>query len=91
MDRRHFLRGGLFGIAPFALATLIKQEQASAKPVKPNLQPRNFTLQNKSPHFQPRARAMISLFMQGGPSQVDLLDPKPILTRMDGKDFPGKI
>ena len=46
MDRRHFLRGGLFGIAPFALATLIKQEQASAKPVKPNLQPRNFTLQN---------------------------------------------
>jgi hypothetical protein len=91
MDRRNFLRGGLFGIAPFALATLIKQEQASAKPVKPNLQPRNFTLQNKSPHFQPRARAMISLFMQGGPSQVDLLDPKPTLTRMDGKDFPGKI
>ena len=91
MDRRHFFRGGLFGLAPFALATLLKQEQASAKPVKPNLQPRDFTLQDRPPHFQPRARAMISLFMQGGPSQVDLLDPKPTLTRMDGKDFPGKI
>jgi hypothetical protein len=91
MDRRNFFRGGLFGLAPFALATLIREEQASAKPVKPNLQQRNFTLQNKPPHFQPRAKAMISLFMQGGPSQVDLLDPKPTLTRLDGKDFPGKI
>ena len=34
---------------------------------------------------------MISLFMLGGPSQVDLFDPKPTLTRMDGQKFPGKI
>ena len=37
------------------------------------------------------ANAMISFFMQGGPSQVDLLDPKPTLTRMDGQDFPSKV
>lgn len=34
---------------------------------------------------------MISLFMQGGPSQVDLFDPKPALTRLDGQPFPGKV
>jgi hypothetical protein len=34
---------------------------------------------------------MISMFMQGGPSQVDLMDPKPELTRLDGQQFPGTI
>jgi len=34
---------------------------------------------------------MISLFMQGGPSHVDLFDPKPKLTELDGKPFPGQI
>ncbi|HND56660.1 MAG TPA: DUF1501 domain-containing protein, partial [Pirellulaceae bacterium] len=39
----------------------------------------------KSPHHVPRARAVIQLFMHGGPSQVDLLDPKPELTKYGGK------
>jgi hypothetical protein len=34
---------------------------------------------------------MISMFMQGGPSHMDLFDPKPELTRYDGKDFPGEV
>ena len=34
---------------------------------------------------------MISMFMQGGPSHIDLFDPKPELTRLDGKDFPGEV
>ncbi len=34
---------------------------------------------------------MISLFMHGGPSHVDLLDPKPELTRRSGEDYPGEI
>ena len=34
---------------------------------------------------------MISLFMQGGPSQVDLFDPKPALGKLDGQSFPGEI
>src|SRR5207248_1285726 len=45
----------------------------------------------RPPHHPARARAMISLFMQGGPSHLDLLDPKPTLTRYDGKPFPGAI
>ncbi len=34
---------------------------------------------------------MISMFMQGGPSHIDLFDPKPELNRLDGKDFPGEV
>ncbi len=40
------------------------------------------------PHFAPRARRVIFLFMKGGPSQVDTFDPKPLLTRDHGKPLP---
>jgi hypothetical protein len=42
-------------------------------------------------HHQPRARAVISLFMYGGPSAIDLFDPKPELDRMDGKKPPAGV
>lgn len=74
-----------------ALAWLLKQEQASAAPIKPNIHGQKFSLDRKPTHFEPQAKAMISLFMQGGPSQVDLLDPKPELNRLDGQKFPGTI
>ena len=38
-----------------------------------------------------KAKSVIWLFMNGGPSGIDLFDPKPLLTQMDGKPFPGKI
>ncbi|RLT22536.1 MAG: DUF1501 domain-containing protein, partial [Planctomycetota bacterium] len=40
-------------------------------------------------HHPAKASAVIQLFMNGGPSQMDLFDPKPVLDRMDGKPFPG--
>ena len=42
-------------------------------------------------HFAPKAKSMISLFMHGGPSHVDLLDPKPELTRNHGKEYSGQV
>jgi len=45
----------------------------------------------KPPQGFGQAKAMISMFMQGGPSHIDLFDPKPELNRLDGKDFPGDI
>ncbi|QNN25436.1 DUF1501 domain-containing protein [Planctomycetales bacterium ZRK34] len=42
------------------------------------------------PHFTPRARNVIFLYMDGGPSQVDTFDPKPTLKKYDGKPFPVK-
>ncbi len=90
LRRRDFLQAGAFSLSPLALCWLLNQE-ARAEPVKPALQRLVHTLTAKRPAKPASAHAMISLFMQGGPSQVDLLDPKPTLTRMDGKDFPGKV
>lgn len=54
-------------------------------------QPRSFDLRAKQPHFRPRAKCVIQLMMQGGPSQVDLFDPKPELDRSDGKSILKQI
>ncbi len=91
LGRRAFLASGTSGVASLALAWLLGRERASAAPIKPKLAPTEFDLAPKPPHFEPQARAMISLFMQGGPSQVDLLDPKPMLNKLDGQPFPGTI
>ena len=91
LNRRHFLQNGAFSLAPVALASLLQQRQAQAEPAKPLSELEGLSLAAKKAHHAPRAMAMISLFMQGGPSQVDLLDPKPELTRLDGKEFPGKV
>src|SRR5262249_45421899 len=45
----------------------------------------------KTPHFTAKTKAVISLFMHGGPSQVDLLDPKPMLAKYDGKPPPAEV
>jgi hypothetical protein len=45
----------------------------------------------RRPHFPAKARAVIQLFMHGGPSHVDLLDPKPLLDKYDGKPPPAEV
>ena len=45
----------------------------------------------KKPHFAPKAKSVIFLFMDGGPSQVDTFDPKPLLEKYHGKPFPTKV
>lgn len=90
-SRRRFLASSTFGVGGVALTWLLNRDRLLAAPEKPPLEPRHFDLKPKAPHFPPRARAMISLFMQGGPSHLDLLDPKPEMARYDGKPFPGTI
>ena len=96
--RRDFLThygGGLGGIALAHLLAEDKLLQAAAgKPKSANHIPRaqrSFDLAPKEPHFAPQAKAVISLFQHGGPSHMDLFDPKPELTRLDGKTFEGDI
>ena len=88
--RRQFLTQNALGIGGVALAWLLRQENLLAAPHMPreNLK---FDMAPKPPHAPPRARAMISLFMHGGPSHVDLFDPKPELTKRSGSDFQGDI
>ena len=89
--RRHFLASNALGVGGVALAWLRQQNDALAKPAKTNLQAPQYDALSKPPHRPPRARAMISLWMQGGPSHLDLFDPKPELQRLDGQTFPGEI
>ena len=90
-SRRHFLATSGLGLGTLALACLLRDEGLLAEPPKPELDRRKFDLKPRTPHAQPQAQAMISLFMQGGPSQIDLLDPKPELTRRNGEQFQGEI
>ncbi len=89
--RREFLRRGTFGVGGLALAWLLKQERLLAIPRTIGQQSQSFDLTPKAPQIKPRARAMISLFMHGGPSQVDLFDPKSELTKRDGQSYDGSV
>ena len=89
--RRHFMLQNSFGIGGLALAWLMQRDHANAAPPKPNLEPRSFDLLPKPTVSPPKATAMISMFMQGGPSHLDLFDPKPELTKRHLQTFTGDI
>ncbi len=91
ISRRQFLNKG-YGIGTIALATLLKEQGLLANPEVAGASSHQFDTLPKPPHHgYGKAKAMISMFMQGGPSHIDLFDPKPELNRLDGKDFPGDI
>jgi hypothetical protein len=88
--RRQFLAQNAMGIGSVALAWLMQQEKLLGAPHLPRAD-RAFDMTAKPPQAAPRARAMISLFMHGGPSHVDLFDPKPELSKRSGSDYPGEV
>jgi|GEM_PF-2791703 hypothetical protein len=85
LSRRRLLLGspvaGALGFAAYCCLTRDKHRPSPA--ALPVVQPPGAI----SPHVQPRAKNVIFLFMAGGPSQVDLLDPKPELERWAGSPF----
>ncbi|HJZ92377.1 MAG TPA: DUF1501 domain-containing protein [Gemmataceae bacterium] len=85
-SRREFLRRAAHGFGGLALATMLADE-AGANPSAGVASP----FLPKKPHFDAKAKSVIFLFMEGGPSHVDLFDPKPELTRMNGKPLPGRF
>ncbi len=89
--RRHFLSSSSLGLGSVALTWMLHQDGLLAAPKKPPLEAEVYDTLPKEPHHAPQAKAMISLWMQGGPSHLDLFDPKPAMTKYDGKAFPGKI
>lgn len=90
LSRRHWLSQQLLNPAAIATAWLVNQ-QLQAEPPKPELVPKSFDVTPKSPAVIPRATSMISMFMQGGPSHIDLFDPKPELNRLHLKTYTGDI
>ncbi len=82
LHRRCFLRQTACGLGTIALTQLM-QESGAAEPATA-LNP----LAPKPPHFKPRAKNVIFLFMAGAPSQLDLFDPKPAMQRLHGQPVP---
>src|SRR5262245_26991084 len=95
LNRRAFLGRTASGLGGLALAHLLAAEgqRASGAVAIPSQAINSLAahpLAPKAPHHPPRARAVICLFQHGGPSQMDLFDPKPELTRWNGKEYPHK-
>jgi hypothetical protein len=78
LSRRHLLQSAATGFGWLALTDLL----ASSETKRPD------PLAPKNPHFEPKAKRVIFLFMHGGPSHVDTFDYKPKLTEDDGKPLP---
>ena len=90
-NRRRFLRHNTMGIGGLSLGWLLNRDKLLATPPAVPRGEQSFDLTPKQPHHTPKAKAMISLFMHGGPSHMDLTDPKPELTRLDGKEYSGDV
>jgi Protein of unknown function (DUF1501) len=86
MSRRDMLRRCGMGFGGLGLGALLGDAGllASTAQASDSLNP----LAPKQPHFKPRAKRVIHLFMNGGPSHVDTFDPKPLLTKFHGKELP---
>lgn len=81
LSRRDWLTRSASGFAGLALAALLAEDKASADAPA--------SAAPSGPHYPPRARAVIQLFQHGGPSHMDLLDPKPELTRRHNQPMPA--
>src|SRR5215207_2839522 len=79
--RRHFFRDCGVSVGAMALGSLLSRDAHGAKE-------RNDPLVPKKPHFPAKAKAVIFLFMAGGPSQLDLFEPKPELNKLSGQKVP---
>ncbi len=76
--RRHFFKQSGFGIGAAALTRLMNAAEVNPMAARP-------------PMFPAKAKSVIYLFMAGAPSQVDLLDPKPMLQKYDGQNVPAEL
>jgi len=81
--RRNFLTGSGIGLGSIALANMLAQDAGATE------SPDHGVL--GATHFAPKAKRIIYLFMSGAPSQLDLLDYKPMLNRMNGQQLPDSV
>src|SRR5262245_14610306 len=91
LTRRDLLQRSGLGFGMLGLAGLLAAAPGTdppGSPADPPGAPGN-PLAPKRPHFRPRARQVVHLFMNGGPSHVDTFDPKPMLDKYHGKPLPN--
>lgn len=83
LDRRQLLKRSSLGIGSIALASILNDDDGSL--AQAQTATASDGLRDRSPHFPARAKHVIHFFLNGGPSHVDTFDPKPELTRYNGK------
>ena len=83
LTRRALLRQTACGFGTLGLTSMVAQQAAAAAST-------GNPLTVRAPHFAPKAKRVIFLFMHGGPSSIDTFDPKPKLAELDGKPLPFK-
>src|SRR5260370_4149833 len=84
-SRRRFLQASGFGFGGLALTYLLNREGLLAAEQAPQ------TLKPRSGQFPAQARAMVHFMQNGGPSQMDLFDPKPELQKQNGQTIPKSV
>lgn len=82
-SRRKFLSQFGQGLGSIALGSLLNPSNASAAPTSDGVM--------EKLDFAPKAKRVIYLFQSGGPSQMDLFDPKPLLNKLHGKELPKEV
>ncbi len=93
-SRRDWLRQGGAGFGALALSGLLQGNRLfGADPNPSSAAPARSgnPLASKAPHFAARAKSVIFLFMEGGPSHLDLFDPKPLVNELAGKPLPDSV
>ncbi|MBI4664356.1 MAG: DUF1501 domain-containing protein [Verrucomicrobia bacterium] len=81
--RREFIRDAFCGFGSLALASMLRREKARAALLNP--------LAPKPAHRPAKAKAVIFLFMAGGPSHIETFDPKPLLNELSGQPRPKEF
>lgn len=84
-SRREFLTDAFCGMGSLAFTQMLFEEKMRAAPANAN------PLAPHPPHFAAKAKAVIFLFMAGGPSHLETFDPKPLLNKLDGQTRPKEF
>jgi Uncharacterized protein conserved in bacteria len=82
-NRREFLTDAFGGFGALAVGAMLQQESLRAASLNP--------LAPKPPHMQAKAKAVVFLFMSGGPSHIETYDPKPLLNKLNGQKRPASF
>ncbi len=92
VTRRSFFEHAVDGLQGVALISLLCRDLYGAATVEGDEEARRvYDLKPRAPHFPAKAKCVIQLFMNGGPSHVDLFDPKPMLEKHNGEPYFEKI
>lgn len=83
LSRRQVLQDAAGGLGAIALSSMMCSGNALATSA--------YDLTPKKPHFAPKAKNVIFIYVSGGPSTIDMFDPKPVLNKFDGKPAPFEI